>query len=300
MSNLPAGFYEGELYCFSTGPARDNSFAVIPGPPTVELNQGRLAIDLMDVPDGAVFSLQCVWQVDPQVLERARAAIAARYPDASEITLDVAELRDVQATLSIADADDTPHVIGPRPASGSAANRVVFSETLAGARKAAVARALGGDADILSLRYAGSLILQETVAVEIQGDLAATLKSLAPKPQEQRQGLFGKKKPPAPPVLPTLEACATAVDHAIMQGQLRVTSTATANVSQQACDDAVAALRAQLANMLADKIVQLGADAAYLTSFPVMLKHATPEQMQFDITRSADLGVWARSNGHVA
>lgn len=295
MSNLPVGFYEGELYCFPIGPERDRRFAVIPGPPTVELSGGRLATDLTDIPDDDPFSLQCVWQVEPQALERVRTAIAARYPDASEITLDVADLRAVHATLTIGGTDGNAHVIGHRSASGSTANRVVFSEPLASAERLAVTRALGGDAGILILGYTGSLILQETVAVKIQGDLAQAIKVLSLPPQKaQYQGWFSKKMPAPPPVYPTFDTFISAIDHAFAQGELRVVNTSTANVTQQACDDALAALRLQLAKMLADRLMQLGENAAYLSSFPIAIKHAATEQMQFDIARSADVGVWAQ------
>ena len=295
MSNLPVGFYEGELYCFPIGSARDGRFAVIPGPPTVELNGGRLAIELTDIPDGGPFSLQCAWQVEPQALARVRTAIAARYPDAGEITLDVADLRAVQATLTIGDTDANAHVIGHRSVSGSTANRAVFSEPLASAERVAVVRALGGDAGILILGYTGSLILQETVTVEIEGDLAATIKALSPPPQQAQQGgLFSKKRPAPPAVLPTFDTFIMAIDHALAQGQLRVVITPTANVTQQACEDAFAALRLLLAKMLADRLMQLGEEAAYLSSFPIAIKRATTEQMQFDIARSVDLGVLAQ------
>lgn len=300
MSNLPAGFYEGELYCFPIGPTQDSRFAVIPGSPAVELKHGRPAIDLSDAPDGAVFSLESVWQVDLQALERVRIAIAARYPDASEITLDVADLRDVQASLVIADLDGHVQAIGPRPVSGAATNRVVFSETLTGAASAAVARALAGDTGILTLRYTGTLTLQEAVTVAIEGDLAPTIKALAPMPQNPRPGLFGAKRTPVAPVMPTIDDCAKAIDQAIMQGQLRIISTSTANISQQACDNAVATLRSQLAGVLAGRCMQMGVDAVYCSSLPVMLKHVLTEQKQFDIARDADLGVRALSNGHAA
>lgn len=298
MSNLPAGFYEGELYCFPIGPAQDSRFAVIPGPPAVELKHGRAAIDLSDSPDGAVFSLESVWQVDPQALARVRTAIAARYPDASEITLDVADLRDVQASLGIDDLDGHVQVAGPRPVSGTATNRAVFNETLTGAASVAVARALAGDASILTLRYTGTLTLQETVTVAIQGDLAPTVKALAPMPQQQRPGMFFAKRPPVAPVMPTFDDCAKAIDQAIMQDQLRIINTSTANISQQACDNAVATLRSQLVGMLAGRCMELGESAAYCSPLPVMLKHVSTEQKQFDIARDADLGIQALSNGH--
>lgn len=300
MSNLPAGFHEGELYCFPIGPAQDSRFAVIPGPPTVELNSDRLAIELIDAPDGAVFSLESVWQVEPQMLERVRTAIAARYPEASEITLDVADLRDVQASLAIADLDGHVQAFGPRPVSGSATNRAVFNESLAGAASAAVARALAGDAGILILRYTGTLNLQETVMVEIQGDLADSIKALSPKQQDQRRGFFHKKMPPAAPLMPTLDECARAIDQAIRQGQLCIINMSTANISQQACDNAVATLRSQLAGLLADRCMQLGENAAHLSSLPVRLKHVSTEQKHFDIARDADLGIQVLSNGYAA
>lgn len=175
---------------------------------------------------------------------------------------------------------------------------MVFSDTLTAAEKLETINAFRGKAGVLTLDYAGTLSLDESAAVEVKGDLADIVKSLAPKPVEEKSGgFFSRKKDPPPPELPTLAQCATALSDAIAAGHLQVASTDTPNVSSSVRDKAASELRATLAKMLFDKLQQMGPDAVYLSSFPVSLKKSVPESITFQVSRSVDLGVWFAQHG---
>jgi hypothetical protein len=298
MTDLPQGHYVGELYYLPVGLPKDGEFAFVPGSPGIEIEQGAVKASLLSSPDGAMVSVQAVWQADDSALETVRADIASRYPNAGEIRLEAAPLSDVTATLTIGSASGVLHTVGPNQASGMPANRVVFSETLTAAEKLETINAFRGKPGVLVLDYAGTLSLDESATVEIAGDLADVVKSLAPKPVEQKSGgFFSRKKDPPPPVPPTLDMCATALKDAIASGQLRIASMDTPNVSASVRAKAADELRATLAKMLFDKLQQMGADAIYLTSFPVSLKKSIPESVTFQISRTVDLGMWFAQNG---
>jgi hypothetical protein len=298
MIELPQGHFVGELYCFPVGLPKDGTFAFVPGSPAIEIEQGAVKASLLSSPGGAMVSVQAVWQADESALEAARADIASRYPDAGDIQLDAAPLLDVTATLTIGGAGGVLHTVGPNQASGMPSNRVVFSETLTSAEKLATIDAFRGKPDVLTLDYAGTLSLDESATVEIAGDLADIVKSLAPKPVEEKSGgFFSRKKEPPPPELPTLAMCAAELNDAIAGGHLQIVDTDTPNVSPAVHDKAADELRATLAKMLFDKLQQMGADAIYLSSFPVRLKKSIPERVTFQISRTVDLGRWFAQNG---
>ncbi|NHZ33345.1 hypothetical protein [Massilia rubra] len=292
MNQLPQGFYVDALYCFPVGPDGGGNFAVLPGPPTIETSQDSAKPALLASANGAVLSLQSVWRAEASDLDAVLASIAQRYPKLGAVTLTSAELSDVTATLTLHADAQAAHAIGPQPASATAANRAVFSETLTTSEKAAALRAFRGEAGVLTLKYEGTLTLDEVARVEISGDLAAALQSLAPKAAPASGGLFGKKKESPPPAPPTLAACGAAVRAAVAAGQLSVANHDTPNVSQEARDDATSALFATLADTLLAKVQQMGADAIYMKSFPVKVGKQGLERATFLVGGSADLGQW--------
>ncbi|NHZ93154.1 hypothetical protein F2P45_29700 [Massilia sp. CCM 8733] len=291
MNQLPQGFYVDALYCFPVGPD-GGTFAVLPAPPTIDTTEGSPGPALLASAAGAALSLQSVWRAEASDLDAVLASIAQRYPQLGAVTLTSAELSDVTATLTLHADAQAAHVIGPQPASATAANRAVFSDTLTTREKEAALRAFRGEAGLLTLTYAGTLTLDEVAGVEITGDLAAALHSLAPKAAPQSGGWFGKKKDSPPPAPPTMAACGAAVRAAVAAGQLCVASHDTPNVSQQARDDATAALFATLADTLFDRLKQMGADAVYMKTFPVKVGKQGLERATFLVGGSADLGQW--------
>ncbi|KAA0998453.1 hypothetical protein FVF58_44570 [Paraburkholderia panacisoli] len=298
MTDLPKGHYVGELYYLPVGSPKDGDFVFVPGSPGIEIEQGAVKASLLSSPGGAMVSVQAVWQADESALESARADIATHYPDADEIRLDAAPLSDVTATLTIGSASGVLHTVGPNQASGMPSNRVVFSETLTAAEKLETINAFRGKPGVLVLDYAGTLSLDESATVEIAGDLVDIVKSLAPKPVEEKSGgFFSRKKDPPPPEPPTLDMCAVALNDAIASGRLHIVNMDTPNVSSRVRDKATDELRATLAKMLFDKLQQMGADAIYLSSFPVRLRKSIPESVTFQISRTVDLGMWFAQNG---
>jgi hypothetical protein len=208
-----------------------------------------------------------------------------------------ADLSDVTATLTLHVDAQEARVIGPQLASATAANRAAFSETLTTREKAAALRAFRGEAGVLTLKYEGTLTLNEVAGVEITGDLSAALRSLAPKPAQQSGGLFGKKQANPPSAPPTLAACGAALQAAIAAGQLHVARHDTPNVSQKAREDAASTLLTTLARTLFEKVQQMGADVVYMKTFPVKVSHQSPERATFPIGGAADLGPWFADNG---
>ena len=300
MADLPKGFDAGALYCFPLGLPQEGRFACLPGLPALELAQGVAKASLLTSVGTTAVALEAVWQVDAAALEEARRTVAARYPERAEISLAPAELMDVTATLTVAGAAPAPRSFGPKPASNTASNRVVFNQALDAAEKLAAVRAFRGEAGLLTLRYAGTLALSERSAVEVTGDLAATVKGLAPAPAPVKSGgsLWGKKDPPPPPpVLPTPAACAQAVDAAIARGELALTRKDTPNAPPQRGEQLAAQLRAQLAAMVLDKLRQFGADVSALSSLPIRLESAAPASVRFNVDRSLDLGAWFAGHG---
>ena len=294
MPDQPNGFESGDLYCFPAGPPSDGKFKYIPGSPMLE------TASLMASPAGAQLSLQAVWQAEPEALRTAESAIRARYSDAASVQLQPVEFSKTTASLQIAVPNGGSTTIGPNPTSGMSAQRVVFNDRLTAAEKAAAISAFKGQSGILTLTYQGTLETRESSTVKISGDLAADLKRLAPKPPEKSSGggWFSKKKDPdPPPAPPDLAACAAALDSAISSGRLKLTRVDTPNVSEATKRKAESAVRDKVAKLLFDKLQQMGADAVYVNSFPITWESPEGENVTFQISRSADLGVWLGRNG---
>lgn len=174
---------------------------------------------------------------------------------------------------------------------------MVFSETLTSAEKAAALNALRGQSGCLSLTFEGTLELTETATIEMSGELADEVKLLAPKKPEKSGGLFSRKKDPAPPPPPDLAACAAGIDRALATGKLKMARAGTPNVSGAALRKVETILLNSAAEMLRDKIVEMGENATYMSSFAIKKKASESEDVTFRITRSADPGNWFAQHG---
>jgi len=291
MSDMPQGFNAGELYIYPYGPAKDATFGYIYGLPRVESRDGILQASLLTSPQGAVLGIQAVWSAPAQAVSAAESEIGNRYAEASLPNLRIAELSDTTATLSVTGVDGVTVDFGPNETSGPESYRVVFNEKLKASEKLAVLNALRGQEGVLKLTYNGSLALQETAALEIAGDLAREAKALAPKkPEKKSGGIFSKKDSDPPPPPPDLAAAANSVDQALSEGHLKITRNETPNVSAALRSKIETKLRGVVAKLLLDKIVQMGSDIEYLSSFAVKQKASESELVEFRISRTADLG----------
>lgn len=280
----------GELQCFPEGAPADGLFAYLPGTPRIEFDRDSPKAYLMTYAAGGQLSLQAVWQADATSVATAQAVLARLYPDV-EIQLKPAPLEEVVATLHVIDADGTEHVVGPRAASGDSANRIVFSEPLRPSHAQAARDALNGQPGRLRLHYEGMLSLHESSRVEISGDLAPVVRSLAPKPAEPpRFGLFRPSKQPNPSPPPSLDACKAALQGAFADGHLHLAVNATAHATASLIEQVRAELLSELAQMLFEKVRQLGANAHYLSSSPVHLACSKPESRLIPLSVDADLG----------
>jgi hypothetical protein len=290
MPDQPNGFESGDLYCFPAGPLSDGRFKYIPGSPTLE------TASLTASPVGAQLSLQAVWQATPEALRAAESTIRARYSDAGSVHLQPVEFSNATASLQV-ELPDGSYTIGPNPTSGLGSQRVVFNDRLTAAEKAAAISAFKGQSGILTLTYQGRFDTRESSTVKISGDLAADLKRLAPNQPEESSGggWFRKKKDPDPP--PDLAACAAAIDSAISSRRLELTRVDTPHVSEATKRKADSAVRDKVARLLFDKLLQMGADAVYVNSFPITWEIPESEDVSFQISRSADLGNWLGRNG---
>jgi len=299
MLDLPEGFYSGDLYCFPLGPASAGHFAYIPGAPRVETDQGKAKASLVSSPAAGVLSLETVWQPDPAALAAAEAEIRSRYPEADAIRLEAAAFQDAAATLRVTPANGAAITVGPNPASGLASNRVVFQAALTAGEKLAAISAFHSQPGALELRYEATLQLRESATAELIGDLAGELKALAPKPPEPKStGFFGKKKDPAPPPPPPdLAACAAGVERALTSGKLKLARADSPNASAAAKQKTETNLRRAAAKALFDKLTQMGADAAYVSSFAIRLKATEPETVAYRVSRAADPAEGLARNG---
>lgn len=291
MSDLPAGFYAGELYCYPYGPTKD-SFGYIPGPPQIEVRDGgSLSASLLKTPGAAVLALQTVWSASPDALAAAKAEIRKRYPDIQEPSLKIGEFSGTTASLTINGGNGPAFTFGPRSTSETDSYRVVFSETLKSTEKPAALNALQGQVGILKLTYTGNLSLRETLSATISGDLAREMKALAPKKVEKKSGgFFSKKEIPPDPVLPDAAACLAGVDRALTAGTVKIARTESPNVSAELRKKVETQLRTDIAKLLCDKVRQLGEDAIYMSSFAMNQTASESETLQYSITREADLG----------
>ena len=279
----------GDLQCIAVGWPQDARFAYLPASPCIESPQGTPVAGLLDLPSGAQLSLQAVWETPEAAVAAARAALEARHPS-QPASLQPAALANVVATLRLTCEDGTALEFGPRPASATAANRVVFSERLTVGQAACAREALRGRVGRLSLDFEGDLALDSETRVALSGDLAPTVKMLAPPVQEKSSGLFRTRKPVAPPRATTLAECEAALDAALAAGTLKAQEDASAHASASVGAQARADLLAELARTLFDKLHQLGADARYLGAMPVQLSRTLPETRSVRLHGCTDLG----------
>ena len=300
MPDLPQGFYVGDIYCFPTGPQGAGTFGYIPGLPAIEFVDGSVKASLLSSPAAGVLSLQAVWTADPQAIEAVEKEIRNRYPEVATIDLGVADLSDTMASLTVTNANGAAFTFGPSETSGPDAFRVVFSETLTAAEKLAAISAFRGQAGVLQLCYRATLTLRETATAELAGDLAEAVKALAPKtPEKKPGGFFGFKKepdPPSPPP-PNLAACTAELERALSSGKLRITRSDTPNSSAAARQQTETALRGNAAKMVYDKLVQMGPDAVYMSSFALRQKTTAPENVSYQVSRTSDPAAWLAQNG---
>lgn len=299
VADLPEGFYVGDLYCFPIGSPEGGNFGYIPGPPAVEAEEGNVKASLLASPVAAILSLQAVWQAEQAAVDAAEEAIRERYPNAGSINLQVAELTDTTASLTVTGANGMTHTFGPNETSGPDSYRVVFSGTLNSAEKLAAISAFHGQPGVLTLTYSGMLALRETTTVELSGDLADEVKALAPKKEEKKSIRFfvKKKDPEPPPPPPDLAACAAAVQKALSSGRLQMIRTDTPNVSDALRSKVETGLLNNVAARLLDKLVQMGEDAIYLSSFAIRQKASDGEQVRFQVSRVADPAGWFAQHG---
>ena len=304
MNQLPPGGRTGPLHWFPVGTPQEPRYACVSAAPSLAVAQDRAKASLLASPAGAMLAVEAVWQAADADLAAARQQIASSHPDDGEVDLRPADLQDVKATLTI-EGHGARHEAGPFPASGTSANRVAISIPLTAAEKTAALGAFGGTAGALTLRYTARLVIAGSAVVQVSGDLAAIVKALAPKapPEEETSGgffSFTRKKPappPPPPPPPTLAGCRAAIDDAIASGQIQLIDASSVHAPQQAREQAAADLRARLARQVHDKLQQMGADAVYLSSFPVQLSSDTPADLALDIQAEADLGPLLQQHG---
>jgi hypothetical protein len=297
MTDLPEGFYAGDLYCFRYGSADDGGFAYIPGAPRVELRDGDIQASLTTSPVAAALSIQAVWSATPEAVEAAEEEIRKQYPDTADASLAIAEFSDTTATLTVK-ANGVEHTFGPEQTSGFGSYRVVFRETLTSVEKQAAISALQGESNCLSLTFDGTLDLNETAAAEISGDLADIVKAMAPKKVEKSGGFFSRKKQDVePPPPPDLAACAVSIDDAIRAGTLKLTRMGSPNVSEAVWQTIETELRENATEMLRNKVIEMGVNASDISSFGIEKKSSKPQQATFHVSRTSDVGSWFARHG---
>lgn len=201
VPDLPQGFTVGDLYIFPIGPPTSGNFGYIPAKPAIESDDTSLKASMMSSPVAAVLSLQVVLQAAPDAVDAGRSAIAERYPDVDpeNISLSAAQIDESTVSLTVVGANGNVHTFGPNVTAGPDSYRVVFNQTLTASEKLAAIDAFRGKSGVLKLTFEGTLTLDESVSVEIAGDLAEEAKALAPQPPEEKKssgGFFGKKKIP--------------------------------------------------------------------------------------------------------
>jgi hypothetical protein len=292
MPELPEGLYAGDIYYYPYGPKSDATFGYIPGPPRVDRRADGLPVgSLLMSARAAAFTLQAVWSATRGELDAAKEQIKSRYPGSGEPNLQIAALTDATASLDVTASDGTTFTFGPNRLSGIGSNAVVFSETLKSTEKLSARNALQGQTGFLKLTCNGKLSLVETCSAQISGDLAKQMKALVPKPPESTGGgWFGRKKEPPPLVLPDLAACAAGIQAALSAGEIKLTFDDTPNVSGGLRSKVETEVRAKVAKYLYDKIHELGEDATYMSSFGVNLNGLDSETIEYQISRSADIG----------
>jgi len=299
MRDLPEGFQVGELYCFPQGESGVD-FAYVPGSPRIELHgDGRPAIGLLTSPSIAVLSTETVWSAEPAALDTVVQEIRARYriPHAR---VRMAELSDATTSLTVRRPDGSGQTFGPQPTSGMEPHRAAFSEHVSTSDLDAVLAALRGRSGVLTIVYRATLIVHETVAAQIDGDLAEDLKAVAPKAVEKKKpSLFGLGKQPEPTVVPApdLAKCAARVEDALAAGRLTLTTTATPNASRELRSRIETALRTSVTKHLCEQLSAIGEDAQYVSSLAVRKAENGVEDVHYSIERSLDVGVWLSEHG---
>jgi hypothetical protein len=293
MRDLPAGFQVGELYCFPQGES-GREFAYVPGSPRIELQgDGRPAVGLLSAPPVNVLSTQTVWSAEAAELDAVVREIEARY-HVADARVRMADLSDATATLAVRRSDGTGQSFGPQPTSGMEPHRAAFSEHLTTADVDAVRAALAGRSGALTIVYRATLIVHESLATQIDGDLAEDLKALAPKPVEKKKPLFGLGQKPEPTAVPApdLAACAARVDDALAAGRLSLTTTATPNASSELRSRIETALRSGVARYLYDQLSAVGEDAQYVSALAVHKSENGVEDVHYSLERTLDVGAW--------
>lgn len=293
MTDLPAGFYVGDVYCLLRGFPGEETIALIPGAPSIAAGPG--GVNMLDSADGATLTLQASWSVNPDAMPAIAAEIARQAPAAADLDPQMADFTSARASLRFIGTEGETYTVGPNDSSGLGAQTVVFSVTLTSAEKQRALAAISGATGSLKLIYEAGFDLHEEAVARLEGDLAADLAALLPRPVKpdphtQGGGLFGwgrkKPTPPPPPPPPTRQACARRIETALAEGRLVLTLRATPNAS--------AALRDRLASGVKDLAAGALFDAAGtgggMTEFPVRFRKSDAELCSFGVRRMADLG----------
>ncbi len=294
MKERPAGFTIRDIDCIPVGKPGDRRFYALPGKPRVELDDdGRPRASLMMIDSGAAqVSVQAVWTVAAADLDDLRAEIPRHNPGDGEVTLEMAPLSDVTASLVVT-GEGGETTFGPRPALGFDPQRVAFSETVPAAVVPDVARAFEHQPGHLSIRYSGQLELTEEVDLTIRGDVALDLKALAPQPPKSSGwSFFGPRDPPAPPAPPNRSECLEQVGRAIAAGRLQIDLRATPGASPALRQKVEARCREEVAGELARTLERFGAGARDLTEKSVQFQTKDTESNTYEIAGAIDLGEW--------
>jgi hypothetical protein len=276
VTDLPEGFFVGDLFCFPYGVKHDATFGYIPGSPSIEVDaDGKLKLGLMTSEVAGILSMEVTWAAPADAITAAQAEIGQRYPGLASPGLRVAELTDTTASVTVTGSDGLKKTFDQKPTSETSLYRTTFSETLKSTEQTAAQDALQGETGLVEITCRGNLTLLESVNAKFTGDVAEELKALAPKNQEEES--------------PDLTKCIEHVDKACSAGRLIVELEETPNVSSTLRNKVVSALLRKVANELFEKIREMGEDAVYMSEFKLMLNVPDSKKILFSVTGEVDL-----------
>lgn len=291
--------YIGALRCVSVGWPGEHRFLYLPATARLDAAVDTPAVHLVRMDSAAQLSLQVSWEPEPGLVDGALQQLARMHPGEA-VSLQPAELENVQCTLVLTDSTGTSRELGPLVAHDTPAHRLALVESISLEDADAVQAAMDGTKGRVHIRHEGDLCIDACAEVTLHGTLQMVYALLVPPPPPKNTFFFRKPEPERL-TTPSPDQARKAVDEALAHGSLKLDIRRTSHVA----DDMVS----KAGEQLMDTVVRLIQDnwhsarqAASARPEELMCQMQTPvrEQRQWRFNATSDLALAFAAGGEIA